>query len=75
MKLPLPWLQKLKQPMENNGQDATNPPWMDVDPRVVVAQLTNQLAGMIQALAMRDAYIDQLHQALAQVVEVNNAER
>lgn len=52
--------------MENNGQAQSQvPPWLDVDPQAVVAQLTNQLAGMIQQLAMRDAYIDRLHQALA----------
>lgn len=30
----------------------------------MVQQLAAQLAGLMQQLAMRDAYIDQLHQAL-----------
>lgn len=53
---------------ERQGAIDTEPPppgWMTVAPEAVVAQLTNQLAGMIQQLAMRDAYIAQLHEALA----------
>lgn len=48
-------------------EDHLRPPWMDVDPRAVVERLTQQLAGMLQQLAMQDAYIAQLHQALAQL--------
>lgn len=52
--------------MTANGRDQTEqrPPWADVDPRAVVAQLTTHVAALMQQLAMRDAYIDQLHQAL-----------
>lgn len=56
--------------MESNGRQGDidsgpqMPPWANVDPRDVIDQLTNQLAGMAQQLAMRDAYIAQLHQAL-----------
>jgi hypothetical protein len=44
--------------------DPQLPPWANVDPAEVVRQLTSQLAGMIQQLAMRDAYIAQLHEAM-----------
>ena len=44
--------------------DQAGPAWAGVDPRAVVVELTNQIAGMVQQLAMRDAYIAQLHQAL-----------
>lgn len=46
------------------------PAWLDVDPRAVVVQLTNQLAGILQQMAMKDAYIDQLHQALSDLAGV-----
>lgn len=69
--------------VQSNGQAAVNdaltaeqqaPPWANVDPRAVVDQLTAQLAGMVQQLAMRDAYIAQLHQALAQLTAAVPAE-
>lgn len=52
--------------MTDNGAQA--PAWANVDPVAVIQQLTHQLGGLIQQLAMRDAYIDQLHAALAAAV-------
>lgn len=45
-----------------NGDGA--PPWTHVPPGAVVHNLTERLAVMAQELAIKDAYIDQLHQAL-----------
>lgn len=44
--------------------DDQRPPWAYADPEAVIQQLTAQIAGMVRQLAMRDAYIAQLHQAL-----------
>lgn len=64
----------MQAPQENGAAvnpaltpDPQMPPWAMVDPEAVVEQLTRQMAGMVQQLAMRDAYIAQLHAALAQV--------
>jgi hypothetical protein len=48
-------------------EDPQLPGWATVPSEAVVQQLTQQLAGMIQQLAMRDAYIAQLHQVLEEV--------
>lgn len=46
---------------------------LDVDPGAVIAHLSSQLAALHQQIAMRDAYIDQLHRALSDIAgeEVN----
>lgn len=54
-------------PDTNGTEAAAEAPWSGVDPRVVIARLSDQIAGLVQELAVRDAYIAQLHQALADV--------
>lgn len=53
--------------MSDNGQQA--PPWAQLPPEQWIGHLQQRLANMATELAMKDAYIDQLHQALAQVAE------
>lgn len=54
-----------------NGQTADSlpqAPWADADPRVMVVQLSQQLASAYVEMAAMRTYIDQLHQALAVAV-------
>lgn len=43
----------------------TGPPWAQLPPEQWIGFLQQRLAGLVTELAMKDAYIEQLHAALA----------
>lgn len=55
---------------DNGAQPKQALPWGTVPADAVIAGLSQQIAAQATEMAAMRAYIDQLHQALAQVTEV-----
>jgi hypothetical protein len=52
-----------------NGDEPQVPGWAQVPLEHINAMLSQRVAGMAQELAMKDAYIEQLHMIIKQMTD------